>query len=660
MKHPDKVRSVLRDVKSHGLKQTWEKVETTVSNPLPLGYSAAGVVLEIGDGITDLAVGERVACAGAQFAHHAEVVRVPRNLVVPIPNEVPSDAASTVTMGAIAMQGVRRATPTLGENFVVIGLGILGQLTVQLLAANGCRAIGLDVDKSRVSRALELGMFAGIHQDDGDLAGQVARMTGGLGADGVIVTAAAQSSELMSLAFQLCRKKGRVVIVGDVGLDLNRADFYTKEIDVLISSSYGPGRYDRNYEEQGLDYPAAYVRWTENRNLSEFLRLMADGKVRVAPLISERFNVEDAERAYASLQSDPSSRLIVLLEYPDSAGKANRVVLNPKVSGNVRAGKVRVGVIGAGGFAKAVHLPNIRSLDSIFELGAVASRTGHNASAAANAFGAAYSTTEEQRIIDDPDIDAIVIATRHDQHAATVIRALEAGKHVLCEKPLGLSREDVRAVEEFYSRNAENGTPILLTGFNRRFSTYGTALRDLLAARSGPLVIQYRMNAGFIPSDSWLHSAQGGGRNIGEASHIYDFFTFLTGARVLTVSAASLRDAGGHYRSDDNFIASLTFEDGSIASLAYTTLGAPGYPKESMEVFFDGKVAMLSDYRELTVEGAKFSRVTTPAPSKGQREELVAFGNAILQRSAWPTPLWQQLQAMEIAFQVEEQLPVKR
>ncbi len=654
MRQPDKVKSVLRDVRSNGLRQTWEKIETTVSAPQPTGYSAVGTVLEVGEGVTDLVPGERVGCAGAQFAHHADVIRVPRNLVVPVPDGVPSDEASTLTLGAIAMQGVRRATPTLGENFVVVGLGVLGQLTTQLLAANGCRAIGLDVDRSRVDRALGLGMYAGVHHDDGDVAEQVARVTDGLGADGVIITAASPSSELVSLAFRMCRKKGRVVIVGDVGLDLNRADFYAKEIDLLISSSYGPGRYDRAYEERGLDYPAAYVRWTENRNLSEFLRLLADEKIQVKPLISDSYKIDDAEKAYAALQADPSSRMIVLLEYPETANDQKRLVENPRSPARARSGKVRVGLIGAGGFAKAVHLPNMRALSDLFELHAVASRTGHNATATANAFGARYSTTEDQRIIEDPDIDAVIIATRHDQHARLTLAALEAGKHVLCEKPLGVSRAELASIEAFYAGNSQGTAPILLTGFNRRFSVYGRALSTMLSARTSPAMFQYRMNAGRIPNDSWLHAAEGGGRNIGEASHIYDFFTFLTGSRVKEVSSASVQAGEGHYRSDDNFTATMTFDDGSVATLAYTAMGASDYPKESLDVFYDGKVATLVDYKELSVAGAKVARVSTAGSSKGQREELEAFGRAIRDGSGWPSPLWQQLQAMEIAFRVEE------
>lgn len=653
MKQPEKVKSVLRDARANGLKQTWEKIETTVSVPQPTGYSAVGVVLDVGEGITDLEVGERVGCAGAQFAHHADVIRVPRNLVVPVPDSVPSDEASTLTLGAIAMQGVRRANPTLGENFVVVGLGVLGQLTTQLLAANGCRAIGLDVDRTRVDRALALGMYAGVHQDDGDVSEQVARITEGLGADGVIITAASPSSELVSNAFRMCRKKGRVVIVGDVGLDLNRADFYAKEIDLLISSSYGPGRYDRAYEERGLDYPAAYVRWTENRNLSEFLRLLADGRIQVKPLISETYKIQDAATAYAALQSDPSSRMIVLLEYPDAADDQKRVVSNPRAAARTRTGKVRVGLVGAGGFAKAVHLPNMRALSDIFELHAVASRTGHNAAATANAFGARYSTTEDQRIIEDPDIDAVIIATRHDQHAKLTLAALEAGKHVLCEKPLGLSRAEIAPIEAFYASKTNTTAPILLTGFNRRFSAYGRALSGLMSARTGPAILQYRMNAGRIPNDSWLHAAEGGGRNIGEASHIYDFFTFLTGARVREVTAASAGVKEGHYRADDNFVATITFEDGSVATLAYTAMGAAEFPKETMDLFVDGKVATLRDYKELTVAGTREKGITTAASSKGQKEELEAFGRAIRDGGEWPSPLWQQLQAMEIAFQVQ-------
>ncbi|HEX7242818.1 MAG TPA: bi-domain-containing oxidoreductase [Longimicrobiaceae bacterium] len=656
LQQPEKVARVVRMAASEGVARTRRAVEGQISTPAPTGYSAAGVVLEVGEGIDDLRPGDRVACAGAQFAHHAGVIRVPRNLVAPVPDGLDLAAASTVTLGAIALQGVRRATPTLGETFVVVGLGILGQLTAQLLRANGCRVVGTDLDRGRIAVAVSMGMDVGLHPDDGEETEQVARLTDGIGADGVIVTAAAPSDAILSTAFRMCRRKGRVVLVGDVGLKLDRADFYAKELDFLVSTSYGPGRYDRNYEERGLDYPVGYVRWTENRNLAEYLRLLADGRVSVAPLVSRVFPVQEAEAAYAALEGGDDRPLMVLLSYPREAEPVRRVA-NPRARGG-GAGKVRVALVGAGAFAKGMHLPNLQALADRYHLRAVVSRTGHNAAAAAAQFGAEYATTELDEVLRDPEVDAVIVATRHNLHAPMVLRALEAGKHVLVEKPLALVEPELEEVEAFYERAEARGgpAPVLLTGFNRRFSPFARRALEIVRERSNPMIVSYRMNAGHVPRDSWLHDEEGGGRNLGEACHVYDLFTFLTGSRVADVTARAIVPRTGHYLASDNFVATLTFEDGSVATLTYTALGSREHPKEQMEVFVDGKVLVLDDYRRLTVAGAKAAGVETRAQDKGQKAELEAFARALREGGEWPIALWEQVQTTEIGFEVERHL----
>ncbi len=655
MRQPQHVKKVVDMVLADGLAATRRLVQERLSVELPTGYSGAGVVVEVGAGVDEFALGDRVACAGAQCAFHAEIVRVPQNLVVHIPGNVGFDVASSVALGAIALQGVRRAQPTLGETFVVIGLGILGQLTVQLLRANGCRVIGVDLDRSRIALAARHGMNFGVHPDDTDDVRQVARLTGGAGADGVIITAAGPSDAIVSAAFRMCRKKARVVLVGDVGLDLQRADFYVKELDFLISTSYGPGRYDAQYEEGGLDYPLAYVRWTEGRNMAEYLRLIADGALDLKPLIAAVHPIDQVDVAYRSLQGGAEKPLMVLLSYPQrTACPTHRVELAPAVA-HVAGDVIRIALIGAGGFAKGMHLPNLMEMQSVFRLRAVASRTGHNATATGKRFGADYATTDYREVLADKDIDAVIVATRHDSHGRLALEALAAGKHVLLEKPLALDEDELRAIEDFYAKS-KGPQPVLLTGFNRRFSPYAQRIAARVASRSNPMILNYRMNAGYIPLDHWVHGAEGGGRNRGEACHIYDLFTFLTGARVERVVAMAIRPATGYYSATDNFVATLSFADGSVATLTYTALGATEFPKERLEVFVDGTVISLDDYRSLTITGAKEKPLATRAADKGQKEELLAFAAAIKGQAEWPIPLWQQAQATRISFDIERMI----
>ncbi len=654
MQHPERLKKVVQIAASQGITQAKNAVAGKLGRGSATGYSAAGVVVAVGEGIDDIRLGGRVACAGAQCAYHAEMIRVPRNLLVRVPEGLPLREASSVALGAIAMQGVRRANPALGENFVVVGLGVLGQLVVQLLKANGCRVIGVDLDSSRVQLATELGMEVGLLPEDGPSIQQVVRVTDGIGADGAIITAATPSDEVLATAFKMCRKKGRVVLVGDVGLNINRSDIYAKEIDFFISTSYGPGRYDSRYEEDGIDYPVSYVRWTENRNMSEYLRLVADGRVRIEPLTGKTFSIDEARAAYDSLKAEGTKPLMVFLHHPDRDLELVQVkkVLNPTARPLISP-RVRFAVVGAGGFAQAVHLPNIKSLAKIAHLQAVVSRTGHNATATCRQFGANYAATDYAEVIRDPEVDAVVITTRHDLHARMALEALNAGKHVLVEKPLALTMEELAAIEAFYEAHRGDTAPLLLTGFNRRFSKYMRSIKRITDRRSNPMLVSYRMNAGYVPLDHWTHLAEGGGRNRGEACHIYDLFTFLTGAKVVQVTAQNIRPTTAHYSRKDNFSATLTFEDGSVASLIYTALGCGDYPKEHLEIYVDGKVIRMTDYMKIEYFGVSGEKLSSPAPDKGQRTELAEFIHDV-QSGRWTVPLWQQIQATEIALKVEE------
>ena len=655
LRQPQNVQKALQAAVTMGPRRMWSLVSGKLAAGNPSGYSAAGVVVEVGEGVRDLEPGDRVACAGAQYANHAELIRVPRNLVVEVPEGLGLREASTVTLGAIAMQGVRRAEPTLGETFVVVGLGVLGQITAQLLRANGARVIATDLDAARVALAVSTGADLGIDPGEELPEQQVARLTDGIGADGVIITAATPSDAVVATAFRMCRRKGRVVLVGDVGLALNRGDFYAKEIDFRISCSYGPGRYDRSYEEEGLDYPVAYVRWTENRNMAEYLRLLAEGRVRLDALVDAVYPLAEAGAAYDALKAEGRKPLMVLLSYPaPTAAPLVRRVLTPGAAPG-RPGRVRLALLGAGGFAKGMHLPNLRSLSAELELRAVVSRSGPNAAATAKLFGAAYASTDPAEALADPEVDAVLIATRHHLHAPMVLAALAAGKHVLVEKPLCLTPAELASITGWYAARGD-GAPILLTGFNRRFSRYADAARQVLAGRSGPVLLNYRMNAGYLPPDHWTQGAEGGGRNIGEACHLYDLATALIGAPVRAVQVATVAPASRYYSPRDNFVATATFTDGSVFSLTYTAMGHKDFPKEQFELFVDGKVIEMRDYTRLTVHGTRAPGVRTPVAEKGQREELAAFTRAVRAGGPWPIPLWEQAQAMEMAFAVEAAL----
>jgi predicted dehydrogenase/threonine dehydrogenase-like Zn-dependent dehydrogenase len=661
LEQPEKVRKVVDMLQQQGLDKTLSKIREKTSMPLQLGYSCVGVVLasgqQNGEAHSLFYPGEWVACAGAGLANHAEIVSVPRHLVARVPEGCDPKSAASVTLGAIALQGVRRAEPRLGDHIAGIGLGLLGQLTVQLLQASGCQVIGFDLDLERVRLARTLGASECYHAGENNPVEIVNRLTANIGADGVIITAASSSDAIVQQAMQMARKKGKVVVVGAVGLGLKRSPFYEKEIDFLISTSYGPGRYDPVYEEQGHDYPYAYVRWTENRNMQEYLRLIANNKVQVLPILEQEYPVEEAAAAFTSLLGEGRKPLGVLLRYSRADVGGSKLVQHVTINHRAKTqGRIGVALIGAGSFAKAVHLPNLEKLDKNYDLRMVVSSTGVNAKAAAERFGAPIASTRQEDALADSSVDLLLISTRHDTHASLALRGLQAGKHVLVEKPLALTESELTAFEEFYACSGEN-LPVLMTGFNRRFSPYARKIHSYLAKRKDPCILNYRMNAGYIPLDHWVHSAEGGGRNLGEACHIYDLFTYLIGSKVVSVQATSLRPASGYYSARDNFIATLAFEDGSLATLTYTALGSNQYPKEKLEVFSEGLVLELDDYKRLALYDGKHSvLLETRQAEKGHMEELCALAETLLEGGERPIPFWQQIQATKIAIIVEKQL----
>lgn len=654
LKQPDNVKRVFEMVRDQGVMRTMDRVRGKLSAGSATGYSAAGVVIEVGDDVDGFTVGDRVACAGAGIANHAEIIDVPVNLAVKVPEGLDLGLASTVTLGAIAMQGVRRAQPTIGETIVVVGLGILGQLTAQILSANGCRVIGVDPDPERVNLALANGMDFGLNPGEASYVESLLRLTDGLGADASIVTAATSSDQVISDAMQSCRKKGRVVVVGDIGLNLKRADFYKKELDFLISSSYGPGRYDPYYEEEGQDYPIAFVRWTENRNMQAYIALLAKGRVRLDNLLSSIFPVERATDAYNALKSEGSKPLIVLLEYPERADqRRTRVELAAASGGHA---KIRIALAGASGFAQGMHLPNLLKLRDRYSIHAIMSRTGANAKAVSLQYGASYCTTDYRDILSDRDVDLVMITSRHNLHGQMVLAALQAGKSVFVEKPLALTGEEVGAIEAFY-REKGNDAPLLMTGFNRRFSPAMSVVKSVVAKSTTPFIANYRMNAGFISPEHWVHGAEGGGRNIGEACHIYDLFHFLAGSNAVeSVSACGIRPQSAQWKSNDNFVATVKYANGSICTLTYTALGDKSYPKEKLEVFCDGKVIAMDDYKSVTVSGMKHKGWSSPSSQKGQMEELKVLGETMGSGKPWPISLADQLSVTRLSLEIERQI----
>jgi predicted dehydrogenase/threonine dehydrogenase-like Zn-dependent dehydrogenase len=651
LEKPEQIKKALDMVQRDGLRKTWSAIEQKVNAPLPLGYSAAGEVIAVGEGVQEFSVGELVACAGAQCAFHAEILCVPVNLAVKLPQRLGTAEASTVALGAIALQGVRRLNPTLGETFVVFGLGLLGQLSVQLLKANGCRVIGLDLDPSRVQTALDLGADEALAGDE-KLAATVLALTEGVGADGVLITASGSSETLLAQAFRSCRKKGRVVLVGDVPLDIKRADIYEKELDFLVSCSYGPGRYDRQFEEQGLDYPLPYVRWTETRNMHAYLQLLAEKRLKLESLLKERFPIQEASSAFAKISA--SGAMTALLEYP-AAGHLPARSVQIAAPAPVRGEKLRLAVVGAGNFTRAMHAPILKSFQKEISVRTVVARQGHSAKAAADLLGAQIASTDLNEMLADTQIDAVLVATRHNLHASFALQCLRAGKHVFLEKPTALDREGLTALEAQVKANPKG--PLLFTGFNRRFSPAAREIRSALSQRQTPLMIQYTMNAGFLPKEHWVHGAEGGGRNLGEACHIYDLFLYWTGSKAITsVKAEGIAPAGPYLRND-NFSATMRFNDGSVAQLLYTAMGNTGVPKECAQIFSGGTILQLDDFKEVRTFGAAGGtpKISTHK-SKGHEEEWRAFLDLLRGKSELEYDAFDQFLATEISFQVEDAL----
>ena len=654
---PDLVREVWNKVRRDGVASTLAAVRSRMDQPSAPGYSSAGTVVAVGKGVTDIRPGDRVACAGAGHAMHAEFACIPRLLLAKIPagSEVTFDHAAATTVGAVALHGVRTADGKLGDVVGVIGLGLLGQLTVQILKAAGCRVVGMDLERSRVALALHLGADAASDSSPG-FVDKCMQQSHGRGLDAVLIAAQTISSDPVNLAAEAARDRAVIVAVGAVGMELERGPYYEKELDFRVSRSYGPGRYDAAYEQKGVDYPIGYVRWTETRNMEAFLDLLADRKINVDALITHRFPIEQAHSAYELITGrSEQSFLGVLITYPDFAVETRRVPIALQERSNALAAEsVSIGLLGAGNFATTTLLPAIKHVGGSTLVGVCAANGSHSHHTAKK-FGFKYCATEEESLINDPAVNAVVVSTRHHLHARQVIAALKAGKHVFCEKPLCMDEDELRDIVRVYEEQQSGGKPLLMVGFNRRFAPLAVRLKRFLQGINEPLALHYRVNAGFVPSDHWLNDPeQGGGRIIGEVCHFVDFLSFLVGAAPIAVHASSLANPGKY--SNDNVICSLRFADGSHGTVSYFANGDKSYSKERIEVFGGGAVAVLEDFRRLETvcRGKKQVSRSILRQDKGHRGEWKAFVSTLRTGGQSPIPLAEIVNSMQATFALEE------
>lgn len=650
---PDLVGKVLEKVKSEGLLSTLQSVREKLDESHALGYSAAGVVVEVGEGVTEFRVGERVACAGTGYATHAELLSVPKNLCVRLPDGVPFETGAFATLGAIALQGVRLAEPTLGESFVVIGLGLIGQLAAQLLKANGCRVFGVDLDESKVELAKSLGA------DDGcvanaDVKQAVLKWSRGRGADAVLLTAATQSDEPVELAGEISRLRGRVVAVGLVGLNVPRAVYFQRELTLKVSMSYGPGRYDPEYEERGHDYPLPYVRWTEGRNLEAFLDLAAAGTLKIAPLVTHRFNLEEAARAYQLISGETREPYLAVLINYDTERALEQNVRNPisNLKSQVSHSQVRVGMVGAGDWARRMLLPSFR--EEGVEFVSIATASGVTARDVGGRYGFARFVSGAEEVVSDEGVNLLVVATRHGTHAELARRGLERGLDVFVEKPLALNDDELDELLETAGRSKGR----LTVGFNRRFSPHARAAREFFRERRAPLSILYRVNAGRVPRTHWTQDAcEGGGRIRGEVCHFVDFMQFVTGAHVAHVYAESVASDDREATDDDSVFVTLKFADGSNGTIAYLAEGDRVLPKERIEIFGAGRAFVIEDYRaSAAYAGGRETRARLRAQDKGVREEVRAVCAALREGGPAPIPLEDLANTTRATFRILDSL----
>jgi predicted dehydrogenase/threonine dehydrogenase-like Zn-dependent dehydrogenase len=645
---PDMVLMVLGQVKQYGLITTYRRVMNKLESTAPIGYSVSGTVIAVGGKDASIKAGDRVACAGASYANHAEYVVVPLHLCAKIPKTVLFDDAAYTTLGAIALQGVRQIEPTLGEAVVVIGLGLLGQLTIQLLKASGCFVIGIDLDETTVQLARESGADIAVRRDTGDVKSVVRAATKGIGADAVVITAATPSNDPVALAGELCREKGRVVLVGDVGLNLPRGPYYMKELDFRLSRSLGPGRYDPEYEERGKDYPAGYVRWSENRNMQEFHRLVGTQQVKLQSLTTHRFRLDEAQAAYSLITGAKSKKrehyVGVLLDYGDRESESMvelpRIVSVTTKQAGSSSTPVKIGFIGAGNFAQGFLIPNIERSRTASLVG-VCNANGLSATNAARTFGFEFATSEPSEIVGNESINTVFIATRHNLHTPLTVEALKAGKSVFVEKPLALNAEQLKEIKKVYtSLSTADRQPVLMVGFNRRFAPHVQHAKRFFENAVGPYVIQYRVSAGAVPKTHWTRDPlEGGGRIIGEVCHFIDLMQYFTASPPTKVYAEPISGGAGASPDDDSVVITVKFADGSVGTISYFANGDAALPKERVEISSTGRSAVIDNFQQLCLyQNGKKREFKLSTVDKGHQEEVRRFLAAVQEGQASPIP----------------------
>ena len=646
MARPDLVRQVMDFARNEGIKAAYQRVQSRLDALSPLGYSCSGIVIAAGEGVQELQPGDRVACGGGGYANHSAINFVPRNLAVKLPDSVGVDSAALTTIGAIAMQGLRQSEARFGETVAVIGAGLVGVLTIQLAKAAGCRVIAIDLDHGRVERAGQFGADLGLLSGDSRIALAVKEFTR-YGADAVIITAATPSTEPIELAAAIARDRGRIVVVGDVGLGVSRPNVYLKELSVTLSRSYGPGRYDVDYEEGGNDYPIGYVRWTEKRNMEAFVNFLAAGRIDVTRLIEKRYPVEQADGAYAAIRE--SGSYTALIDYAVS----EPAIASPSTPATVQqtraADEFQVGCIGAGGFARNIIFPALRSRKGVV-LHSVATASGIGAQSACKPFGFCKAQTPGD-LLRDANTDAVFVLSRHDSHSRYVAAALANGKPVFVEKPLAVTPGEMEEIRCAYEAAKEHGhAPFVMVGFNRRFAPMTEKLREFFAKRHEPMMINVRVNAGYLPRDHWTQHKGGGGRIIGEFCHFVDWARAVANAPIQSVTAHALPDGSRYNR--DNVVAAVSFTDGSIANLIYMANGDKSVPKEYFEVFCGGGVAVLNDF--CTLELSRDGKTTTAKGrrDKGHNREVELTIEAMRKGGPSPIPFEQLVEVTRACFAV--------
>ena len=654
MSRPDLVKQVIDYARTSGVRAAYQKVQARLDTLSTMGYSCAGLVLEVGNGVAEFKPGDRVACAGGGYANHCEINFVPRNLAVRVPDNVPLDAAALTTIGAIAMQGVRQANVTFGETVAVIGAGLVGVLTMQIARSAGCRVIAIDLSPERAARAAELGAHIGLESTDPNLASTIAAYSR-YGVDAALITAATSSAEPLELAAKLMRDRGRIIVVGGVGMGVSRPNMYLKELSLLMSRSYGPGRYDPDYEEAGHDYPIGYVRWTERRNMELFLDLISSGAINVAPLVAAKYPVENGGQAYSDLKTGIYTGII---DYgaPDD-GEVSKPPAKVVTAAPRAAGELRVGCIGAGGFARSMIFPNLQPQKGVI-LESVATGSGVVAESTRKGFKFSRAQAPSE-LLHDPNIDGVFILTRHDSHAQYVITALRNGKAVFVEKPLAITREQLHDVRDTYDELLRAGkSPFVMVGFNRRFAPLSKKLMQYFDKRNEPMMVHVRCNAGFIARDHWIQKDDEGGRIVGEFCHFVDWARAVVGSPIESVTASALPDGGRYNR--DNVSVTLNFRDGSIANLLYLANGDRSVNKEYFEIFCEGKIARLDDFRELHLSARGKTECVKSKFDKGHNEEMKLTAEAMRTGSASPISFAELVEVTECCFAVEESIQNQR